>query len=179
MNAPEPVPDPGLAAEGDPQRVHTALSGVPHAAQRFQGQRAGVVTRTIAGGIDYLLVTVAVLATYAGIGLVLFLIDPRTARFPQWHLYEFVLLGAVYFVAYLTPTWYLTGRSVGARVMGVRVVNFNGDRLFFVGALLRALFYVVFPIGLFWCAVNRHNRSIQDVVLRTSVIHDWSHPRVR
>ena len=30
-----------------------------------------------------------------------------------------------------------------------------------------------FPVGLFWVAFSRENRSLQDVVLRTSVIHDW------
>ena len=43
-----------------------------------------------------------------------------------------------------------------------------------MGALLRAAFCVAFPIGLFWCVVSRKNRSVQDVVLRTSVIHDWA-----
>ncbi len=43
--------------------------------------------------------------------------------------------------------------------------------------MLRAGFCVVFPIGLFWCAVSRENRSVQDVVLRSSVIHDWPTPK--
>ena len=49
-----------------------------------------------------------------------------------------------------------------------------------VTALLRAVFNVVFPLGLAWVVVSRQNRSIQDVVLRTSVIYDWDvRPRVR
>ena len=28
-------------------------------------------------------------------------------------------------------------------------------------------------IGLVWCAISRENRSLQDIVLRTSVVHDW------
>jgi hypothetical protein len=33
---------------------------------------------------------------------------------------------------------------------------------------------VVFPIGLFWVVINRHRRSIQDIVLRTEVVYDWT-----
>jgi hypothetical protein len=42
------------------------------------------------------------------------------------------------------------------------------------GALLRAVLCVLFPIGLFWVAVSRANRSAQDVVLRYAVVYDWS-----
>jgi hypothetical protein len=35
----------------------------------------------------------------------------------------------------------------------------------------------VFPIGLLWCAVSTSRRSLQDIVVRTSVIYDWqAHP---
>ena len=45
-------------------------------------------------------------------------------------------------------------------------------------ALLRAGLCALFPIGLLWCAGSREHRSLQDVVLGTLVIHDWS-PRVQ
>jgi ribose/xylose/arabinose/galactoside ABC-type transport system permease subunit len=32
---------------------------------------------------------------------------------------------------------------------------------------------IAFPIGLLWCGVSASRRSVQDVVLRTSVIYDW------
>jgi hypothetical protein len=31
----------------------------------------------------------------------------------------------------------------------------------------------VFPIGLLWTAVSRENRSLADLLLRTSVVYDW------
>jgi uncharacterized RDD family membrane protein YckC len=185
MNA--PAPDPGLdpimgdpaaqvASHGNPA-AQVAMDPVPRMARPFQGKRAGVVTRTAAGAIDYALVAGAILGTYLGIGILRFLLDPRTLAWPTWTFLQVLVIGGAYFVLYLTLAWSFTGRSVGARVMGVRVVNWQGRRLFFVGALLRAVFCVVFPVGLFWCVVSRRNRSVQDVVLRTSVIHDWaSHP---
>jgi uncharacterized RDD family membrane protein YckC len=57
--------------------------------------------------------------------------------------------------------------------MGLRVVGREGENLRLVGALLRALCCSVFPVGLLWAAVNQENRSVQDVLLRTSVVYDW------
>ena len=74
-------------------------------------------------------------------------------------------------------TWSISGRTYGDVVMGLRVVNFRGHRLHVVGALVRAVACAAFPIGLLWVAVSRENRSVQDMVLRTSVIYDWQ-PRV-
>jgi uncharacterized RDD family membrane protein YckC len=58
--------------------------------------------------------------------------------------------------------------------MGVRVVSRKGGRLGWLVALARAAFSVGFPIGLGWALVSKRNRSVQDVVLRTIVIYDWS-----
>ncbi len=62
--------------------------------------------------------------------------------------------------------------------MGLRVVGRKGKRMRWTGAFLRAVFCTVFPIGLFWCAISRENRSLQDMVLRTSVVHHWPVPPV-
>ena len=32
---------------------------------------------------------------------------------------------------------------------------------------------MLFPLGLLWCAVDGSRRSVQDVVLRTTVVYDW------
>jgi uncharacterized RDD family membrane protein YckC len=146
-------------------------------ARAIQGLRAGVVTRVLAGGIDYALVITTTLGTYVAWAVLLFLFDPRDYEFPSWPLYYFLVIGFSYLVLYLWLAFATTGRTIGAGVMGVRVVGRKGRRLRWIPALLRAGFCAVFPIGLFWCAVSRENRSVQDLVLRTSVIHDWPIPR--
>ena len=45
------------------------------------------------------------------------------------------------------------------------------------GAAARAALCVVFPIGLFYVLVSRANRSVQDVLFRTSVVYDWGSHR--
>ena len=74
---------------------------------------------------------------------------------------------------YLALLWHSIGRSYGGIVMGLRVVDARGRHIHLGLALLRAAFCVAFPLGVAWVAVSRANRSVQDVVLRTSVIYDW------
>lgn len=78
-------------------------------------------------------------------------------------------------VVYLWIGWSSTGRTVGKQIMGLRVVDGGGTLLSPPLALLRALFCAAFPVGLLWCAVSRENRSVQDLVLRSVVVHDWQH----
>lgn len=151
----------------------SGISPLPAAARPYQGHRAGLVTRLVAAGIDALLVGLALLLGYAGFATLRFLIDPRNFSFPEPGLF-FSLAAALWvLVVYLTVSWWIAGRTYGSHVMGLRVVNYSGSNMRLVGAFVRALFCAFFPIGLLWVAVNRENRSVQDIVLRTSVLYDW------
>ena len=68
----------------------------------------------------------------------------------------------------------MVGRSYGAHVMGLRVSGRRGRKLGPLRALARAGFCVFFPIGLFWCVISPRRRSVQDVLLFTKVVYDWS-----
>ena len=57
--------------------------------------------------------------------------------------------------------------------MGLRVVGRSGRLLALGWASIRALLCVYFPFGLLWAGIDRRHRSVQDLILRTSVIHDW------
>ena len=155
------------------------VSPLPSDAVEFQGERAGFVSRAVAATIDVTLIVLVVLGTMAVLWVVSFIFDPgsvtvtaaETGRVPPavW----FVLYGYVLNVLYWTVFWATSGRTIGNLVMGLRVVNFRGQHPRWVGAFLRALFCTVFPVGLAWAIVSSTNRSVQDVVLRTSVIYDW------
>jgi len=149
------------------------INPIPVKARGFQGLRAGVVSRSLAGGIDYLVVIGATLGTYVGVVVLLFLLDPRDFKAPTWKFGEFLILGFVYMFLYLTASFATSGRTLGGRVMGLRVVGRKGSKMRWIPAALRSGFCTAFPVGLFWCAVSRQNRSVQDIVLRTSVIHEW------
>ena len=150
-----------------------AISPVPREARPFQGERAGLVTRLIAATVDALCVAAALVAAYAGTNLALFMVDPRGFEFAEASIFTSVTTALVVCVVYLAAAWSITGRTYGDHVMGLRVVNGRGSRVRTPRALIRAVLCVGFPIGLLWCSVSSSRRSLQDAVLRTSVIYDW------
>lgn len=149
-------------------RVH-----VPPAAREFQGQRAGIVSRVLANTVDFVAVVAVMLAGYVAWAALRFLVDPATFTFPEVKWARALALGGFLLVTYFWIAWATSGRTLGNSLMGLRVVSFRGRLMRPSGALVRALFCVVFPIGLFWALISRQNRSVQDTVLRTSVIYDW------
>lgn len=173
MPTPDPAtPDP--AAPGSRAAARRGVRTIPEEARAFQGERAGIVTRTVANLVDALVAASLVGAGYLGVAAVQFLLAPTEFSFPaiRWGVAVVltgVVLGFIFWVA-----WATTGRTFGGHLMGLRVVNFRGRKLHWTGALIRAGFCVIFPIGLFWAVISSQNRSVQDTVLRTSVIYDWA-----
>lgn len=149
------------------------FSAVPREARPYQLQRAGLVTRAAAALIDGVVVAGLLLIGYAAWAVLLFVVDPRNFSFPDIGLVFSLATAFVVMVVYLGLAWRISGRSYGCLVLGLRVVNYRGGRMKLVGSFLRALFCAILPIGLLWVAVSRQNRSLQDSVLRTSVIYDW------
>lgn len=156
------------------------LPALPSYAVRFQGDRAGFISRSVAAGIDVALIFGVVLGTIAVIWMISFILEPiqnttdtdtGQSRIPA--AAAMILYGYVLNVLYWTVFWAVSGRTIGNLVMGLRVVNRKGEHLGWAGAFVRALFCTFFPVGLAWAIISGANRSVQDVVLRTSVIHDW------
>jgi uncharacterized RDD family membrane protein YckC len=139
----------------------------------IQGQRAGVVSRALANVVDVAVVVLLLSSGYVAVAAARYLVNPASFRFPSPGFAFVLLLGLGVQALYFTVSWAVAGRTYGDAVLGLRVVNFRGTRMRWAGALLRALFCVVFPIGLLWVLVSGQNRSVQDVLLRTSVIYDW------
>ena len=149
-------------------------AAVPPDARDFQGHRAGFVTRLVAVGIDFAVVGLILCVVYAGWAIALFAVRPASFTLPT---VSFALaLAAGFFVAWLsfTAAWATTGRTMGGRVMGIRVVGYSGGAMRLPWAAVRAAFCLAFLPGLVWVIVSKENRSLQDTLLRTSVIYDWT-----
>jgi uncharacterized RDD family membrane protein YckC len=146
---------------------------VPAEARGFQGRRAGIVSRVLANTIDFAILLVMLGALYFGWSAVLFLRRGSAFRFPTVSYAGVYVAGALVFTLYFALSWWSTGRTYGDQVLGLRVVDRRGERLGLWHALLRAALCVLFPLLLFWAVVN--DRSVQDIVVRTSVIYDWEH----
>lgn len=148
-----------------------ALS-IPESARVFQGERAGFTTRILACAVDVALVAAFMMGVWVTLWLVQLILTPGVDVQPP-AASTLVLWGYLFMTLYWSFTWSTSGRSLGAWLLGVRVVNSKGNRLRWPYALLRAAFCVGFPFGLLWALVSKRNRSVQDAVLRTIVIYDW------
>lgn len=139
----------------------------------MQGQRAGVVSRFLADAIDLLVVVGVVVGVYFALSAVRFLLHPRRFTWPEVSALNLSALGWILLIAYLTIGWANTGRTFGKNVLGLRVVSSRGSGLPLWRSFVRACLCALFPIGLFWSAVSTRNESIQDLIVRTTVVYDW------
>ena len=143
------------------------------AGSRPSATTAGVVSRGLAAAIDATVVVALVVAAYAIQATAVFLVDPRGFVPPDTSLSWFIEASMLIAVGYLTVSWAVLGGTRGDRVMGLRVLTRRGTPPALWRSALRAILYVLFPLGLLWAAVSSRQRSLQDLVVQTSVVHDW------
>lgn len=145
---------------------------VPHPVRVPQGQRAGLVSRGLAAGVDLGVLLAGFGACYLAVAFVVFATAPVRFSFPQPSRTVVVVTASVLSTGYLAISWATTGRTVGDMVLGLRVLGRRGGCPHLVIAVLRALCCLVLPIGLALAAGPAH-RSLADTLLRTSVVYDW------
>ena len=164
--SPSQSPQPGSDA--------SARIIVPRALRSLQGHRAGIVTRLLAATVDGVIGVLGVAIGYVTVVAAVFVVDPRNFGFldPGFGLLFACWLGFV--ILYLALAWATTGRTYGNRLLGLRVVGPHGGRLRPGVALVRAALCVFVPLVLFWVVFSGENRSAADILLRTSVIYDWT-----
>ncbi|MDQ1633343.1 MAG: hypothetical protein QOJ32_152 [Frankiaceae bacterium] len=150
-----------------------APRALPEAFLPYRGQPAGVISRSLAGGVDLALVVTVGVSMYLGYSGLRFLWNPRDFHFGSLHWLVAVVVEGTLLAVYLTACWATSGRTYGDRVLALRVTDANGDRLHVVHALARAVLCVVIPLGLFLSALTATKRSLSDVLLRTTVRYDW------
>jgi uncharacterized RDD family membrane protein YckC len=149
------------------------LLAVPREARPYQGERAGLVTRTLTIVVDALTVALAIVVGFAALNALLFATAPRDFHLLAPSPLVSVVVTLAVLVTYLTVAWSVTGRTYGDHLMGVRVVDRQRQQVRPLRAFARALLYVVFPVGVLWCAGNSSRRTLQDRLLGTSVVYDW------
>ena len=146
-------------------------------ARALQGHRAGFASRVVADLVDLGVAWLLGLSALVAAGVVRYLLVGPPLRLPVLPNWLGATAGAVIAVGYLSFSWAATGRSVGKQLVGLRVVDRGGRRLSLRRSFARALLYVLFPAGLLWVLASRHNASVQDLVVGTAVVYDWTyHP---
>jgi len=166
---PRPVVHAGAGVEA----VGVHLDESPPATST--GRRAGIVSRCAANTVDFVVVVLVVAGGYMVVSAAIFLWSPSSFQFPEPPGGMLMLAAGIILFGYLTVSWAITGRTYGDHLLGLRVVNFRGERMHWAGAAARAALCVIFPVGVMYVAISSRNRSVQDVLLRTSVVYDWGH----
>ena len=147
------------------------LAGRP-AVRDAQGTRAGIISRAVADGVDLAMVMLLGLLVVVAVSVIkgLFTREVELVTLPQPAR---IALTIGLFVAYLGFGWGFGGRTVGKTLLGLRVVGDDGADISAGRGVLRAVLYLLVLPGFLWAAVSRRNASLQDLVVRTSVVHDW------
>ncbi|MEU6674398.1 RDD family protein [Streptomyces sp. NPDC046853] len=134
---------------------------------------AGIVSRGVAAILDVLVVTAIGFALHAGAGCVRLLITGPPFRFPELPSWLAGAAGWTLAVLYFGCSWAAIGRTVGDRLMGLRVTDRAGRLLGLPRSLVRAALSVTFPVGLYWVPLSRRRASVQDLLVASVVRYDF------
>jgi uncharacterized RDD family membrane protein YckC len=137
------------------------------------GYPAGLVSRAVAAGVDAVVVAGLGLVAQLCVGAARLLVTGPPFRYPDPPDWLTATGGTLIAVLYLTGSWVSSGRTVGDRLMGLRVTARTGRELGVPRALSRALLCLVFPLGLLWVPVSATRSSVQDLLVSSAVRHDW------
>ena len=150
-----------------------ALRAIPAEARPFQGEPAGIASRVVANCVDLAITITSLFVIYGVVAAGLFLRRGARFRFPTPTYLHAFILGSLILIVYFVVTWTANGQTYGDRLMGIRVLDRSGALLHPARAILRAVLCVLFPLLLFWAIVDARRRSVQDLIVRTSVVYDW------
>jgi uncharacterized RDD family membrane protein YckC len=144
-------------------------------AQAASGRRAGLVSRLLVAGIDFVVVTALLFGLFLSFGIAKYLLGSDSVDLPNsGPLLTGVGFPIVEFL-YLATAWALTGRSVGKQIFGLRAIQADGARLGRWRSCARAAWCTFFGIpSLLWAGVSSRNAAVHDILLRTAVVYDWS-----
>ncbi len=145
------------------------------------GQYGGFVSRLIAYWIDQAIISgIFALITLAISYVVnLFGLDERLSTWQYAGVLVLVLtllivllVGAIYQIGF----WMLAGQTPGKRLLGLRVVRTDGERVGFWSGVRRWLGYMVSSIlflGYLWILVDNRRQGFHDKIAGTMVVYSW------
>jgi uncharacterized RDD family membrane protein YckC len=166
--------DPRKRPAGPPQIVEKHPL-IKEGRGQVTGRYAGPVSRAAAFALDaFIAFWVFTLgsAGLAWIGASLGLAIPEPVS-PWAGLAAFVLWCFLYWWVGLA----LTGRTIGKGVLGLRVLQHDGDPITGMEAALRTVFlplsFLLLGIGVIVVLISPRRRTLHDVVARTAEVYDW------
>jgi uncharacterized RDD family membrane protein YckC len=145
------------------------------------GQYAGFVTRLVAFMLDRFIIALSTVVASVGVSLVLQALRTyqlAEVRVISWqatagaHGAAVLLFSAVYDLGF----WLLAGQTPGKSVMGVRIVQTDGQRIRLGAALRRWLGYwlsSVLFLGFLLSLADNRRQALHDKLAGTLVVYTW------
>lgn len=156
------------------------------------GRYAGFFTRAAAYSIDQAIIfgitfVIMVVVQYF---LNLFLIDEWLASLYQGETTRMLItallssagITLIVSIIYNIGFWMLSGQTPGKRILGVRVMRADGERLRLRNAVLRQIGYWISAImflGYLWVLFDSRRQGFHDKIGGTIVTYSWPEGRMR
>jgi len=142
----------------------------------FDGQYAGVATRSVAFAVDFISIAATFALGSAVVERLLPLFLGREVRLSDSQLVSSIAL-IVWAFAYCAYPLGVTGRTFGMAIMGLRAVRNDGSDLSAGRAAARV---IVFPVslllvglGFILIVARRDHRALHDLIAGTAVVYAW------
>ena len=172
MDAGQPRPDKSRRARPVSSTVEPPTSDATlQTTLEENAPYVGLMARMISWAVDFLLINVAAIITGLGVALVV-AIFPITKNLQPLFA---AIAGAVYVVwtaTYFVAFWSVTGQTPGSRLMQVRLVTANGEKVKPVGALVRwiAMNLAMAPLPWGYVPIPFERLGFPDWLAHTRVI---------
>jgi uncharacterized RDD family membrane protein YckC len=146
----------------------------PQRAVALQGQYAGSVSRFLAFLVDQLLIALLFAAGAWLSTSALEIVTGRSVTVPGWFV---AVCYAAWAFVYVFAQLAATGRTVGKALLGLLVVEADGEPLRARAALVRTLVFplsfLLFGLGFLLGLVRRDRRELHDLIAGTAVEYAW------
>jgi uncharacterized RDD family membrane protein YckC len=145
------------------------------------GQYAGFVTRLIAFWLDRLIIS-AILGGLAWGAQLLRQTEFVSSLAENNDLFQpiativLLVLAVLIVLGYEIGFWLLAGQTPGKRVMGVRIVRTDGERMRLGTCVRRLIGYAISHIlylGYLWILVDNRRQGFHDKIAGTFVVYSW------
>jgi uncharacterized RDD family membrane protein YckC len=141
-----------------------------------QGNYAGSVSRFLAYAIDLAVSSGLFALALAAISYVVKIVSGHQVSWNRgdiWVTIAYVLWEFFYF----GYSWAMSGRTFGMAVLGIKVVQADGQlirpRQGVVRSLAFPLSFLLFGLGFLGILVGREHRALHDVIAGTAVVYAW------
>jgi Predicted membrane protein/domain len=144
-------------------------------ADRMRGRRAGLVSRLLADAMDLAVAGFILFGALVAFAVVRYMVGAAPLQLPRVSGIFTAAAFPITLAIYLSITWSGNGRSVGKALVGLRVVRNEGAPLGKFRATMRAVLCTLFGgLSLLWVLFSSRNAAVHDLVVHSTVVHDWS-----